>query len=76
MLKSTYTLPPPLPPGWTEHKAPSGKLDIQISYFVSVNLTDQRRPFVLLQCNNKAIYLQTPYRNSRFYRPPDRSGPT
>ncbi|OKL55748.1 hypothetical protein UA08_08975 [Talaromyces atroroseus] len=24
MLKSTYTPPPPLPPGWTEHKAPSG----------------------------------------------------
>ncbi|EYE92150.1 FF domain protein [Aspergillus ruber CBS 135680] len=24
MLKSTYTAPPPLPPGWTEHKAPSG----------------------------------------------------
>ncbi|EHA19779.1 hypothetical protein ASPNIDRAFT_179578, partial [Aspergillus niger ATCC 1015] len=26
MLKSTYTPPPPLPPGWTEHKAPSGHL--------------------------------------------------
>lgn len=24
MLKSTYTPPPPLPPGWSEHKAPSG----------------------------------------------------
>ncbi|OJJ64120.1 hypothetical protein ASPSYDRAFT_26144 [Aspergillus sydowii CBS 593.65] len=24
MLKSTYTPPPPLPPGWTEHKAPTG----------------------------------------------------
>ncbi|KAL4804350.1 hypothetical protein BDV18DRAFT_162114 [Aspergillus unguis] len=24
VLKSTYTPPPPLPPGWTEHKAPSG----------------------------------------------------
>lgn len=24
MLKSTYTPPPPLPPGWTEHRAPSG----------------------------------------------------
>ncbi|KAL4978805.1 hypothetical protein BDW66DRAFT_12117 [Aspergillus desertorum] len=24
MLKSTYTPPPPLPSGWTEHKAPSG----------------------------------------------------
>ncbi|RDW81462.1 FF domain protein [Aspergillus mulundensis] len=24
MLRSTYTPPPPLPPGWTEHKAPSG----------------------------------------------------
>ncbi|KAL2811506.1 hypothetical protein BJX63DRAFT_433357 [Aspergillus granulosus] len=24
MLKSTYIPPPPLPPGWTEHKAPSG----------------------------------------------------
>ncbi|RHZ54367.1 FF domain protein [Aspergillus thermomutatus] len=26
MLRSTYTPPPPLPPGWTEHKAPSGHL--------------------------------------------------
>ncbi|GIJ89600.1 hypothetical protein Asppvi_008545 [Aspergillus pseudoviridinutans] len=26
MLKSTYTPPPPLPPGWTEHRAPSGHL--------------------------------------------------
>ncbi|EED23415.1 FF domain protein [Talaromyces stipitatus ATCC 10500] len=26
MLKSTYRPPPPLPPGWTEHKAPSGHL--------------------------------------------------
>ncbi|KAF9890207.1 hypothetical protein FE257_006119 [Aspergillus nanangensis] len=26
MLRSTYTAPPPLPPGWTEHKAPSGHL--------------------------------------------------
>ena len=25
MLKSTYAPPPPLPPGWTEHKAPSGQ---------------------------------------------------
>ncbi|PWY65244.1 hypothetical protein BO70DRAFT_433452 [Aspergillus heteromorphus CBS 117.55] len=24
MLKSTYTPPPPLPPGWSEHKAPTG----------------------------------------------------
>ncbi|PYI14099.1 hypothetical protein BO99DRAFT_485412 [Aspergillus violaceofuscus CBS 115571] len=24
MLRSTYTPPPPLPPGWTEHKAPTG----------------------------------------------------
>ncbi|KAJ5720392.1 WW/Rsp5/WWP [Penicillium malachiteum] len=24
MLKSTYTPPPPLPPGWTEHRAPTG----------------------------------------------------
>ncbi|KAL4922457.1 hypothetical protein BDW62DRAFT_53305 [Aspergillus aurantiobrunneus] len=24
MLKSTYIPPPPLPPGWTEHKAPTG----------------------------------------------------
>ncbi|KAL5336677.1 hypothetical protein BJX70DRAFT_372210 [Aspergillus crustosus] len=24
MLKSTYTAPPPLPPGWTEHNAPTG----------------------------------------------------
>lgn len=24
MLKSTYAPPPPLPPGWTEHRAPSG----------------------------------------------------
>ncbi|KAL4971134.1 FF domain protein [Aspergillus stella-maris] len=24
MLKSTYTAPPPLPPGWSEHKAPTG----------------------------------------------------
>lgn len=24
MLKSTYTPPPPLPPGWSEHRAPSG----------------------------------------------------
>ncbi|KAH8704905.1 FF domain protein [Talaromyces proteolyticus] len=24
MLKSTYAAPPPLPPGWTEHRAPSG----------------------------------------------------
>ncbi|KAE8356446.1 hypothetical protein BDV28DRAFT_127001 [Aspergillus coremiiformis] len=24
MLKSTYTPPPPLPSGWTEHRAPSG----------------------------------------------------
>ncbi|KAI9925198.1 hypothetical protein ASPWEDRAFT_176978 [Aspergillus wentii DTO 134E9] len=26
MLKSTYAALPPLPPGWTEHKAPSGHL--------------------------------------------------
>ncbi|KAJ5650503.1 WW/Rsp5/WWP [Penicillium longicatenatum] len=26
MLKSTYTPPPPLPPGWTEHRAPTGHL--------------------------------------------------
>ncbi|KAE8151393.1 hypothetical protein BDV25DRAFT_138916 [Aspergillus avenaceus] len=26
MLKSTYNPPPPLPPGWSEHKAPSGHL--------------------------------------------------
>ncbi|KAL4896153.1 hypothetical protein BDV59DRAFT_128688 [Aspergillus ambiguus] len=26
MLKSTYAPPPPLPPGWTEHRAPSGHL--------------------------------------------------
>lgn len=26
MLKSTYTPPPPLPPGWTEHRAPSGHI--------------------------------------------------
>ncbi|KAJ6072825.1 hypothetical protein N7467_010910 [Penicillium canescens] len=26
MLKSTYTAPPPLPPGWTEHRAPTGHL--------------------------------------------------
>ncbi|KAB8249764.1 hypothetical protein BDV35DRAFT_121374 [Aspergillus flavus] len=26
MLKSTYTPPPPLPLGWTEHRAPSGHL--------------------------------------------------
>ncbi|EEP76415.1 predicted protein [Uncinocarpus reesii 1704] len=26
MLKSTYTPLPPLPPGWTEHRAPSGHL--------------------------------------------------
>ncbi|OQD73923.1 hypothetical protein PENDEC_c013G05309 [Penicillium decumbens] len=26
MLKSTYTAPPPLPPGWSEHRAPSGHL--------------------------------------------------
>ncbi|CAL5868324.1 uncharacterized protein PFLUO_LOCUS2548 [Penicillium psychrofluorescens] len=26
MLKSTYTPPPPLPPGWSEHRAPSGHL--------------------------------------------------
>ena len=24
MLRSTYAAPPPLPPGWTEHRAPSG----------------------------------------------------
>ncbi|PYH93039.1 hypothetical protein BO71DRAFT_382299 [Aspergillus ellipticus CBS 707.79] len=24
MLRSTYVPPPPLPPGWTEHKAPAG----------------------------------------------------
>ncbi|PYI05468.1 hypothetical protein BO78DRAFT_371194 [Aspergillus sclerotiicarbonarius CBS 121057] len=24
MLRSTYVPPPPLPPGWTEHKAPTG----------------------------------------------------
>ncbi|KAJ5594978.1 uncharacterized protein N7459_001186 [Penicillium hispanicum] len=26
MLKSTYTPPPPLPPGWSEHRAPTGHL--------------------------------------------------
>ncbi|PLB55331.1 hypothetical protein P170DRAFT_505934 [Aspergillus steynii IBT 23096] len=26
MLKSTYTPPPPLPTGWTEHRAPTGHL--------------------------------------------------
>ncbi|KAJ5460557.1 uncharacterized protein N7458_002109 [Penicillium daleae] len=26
MLKSTYAPPPPLPPGWSEHRAPSGHL--------------------------------------------------
>ncbi|KAJ5173298.1 hypothetical protein N7492_005891 [Penicillium capsulatum] len=26
MLKSTYAAPPPLPPGWSEHRAPSGHL--------------------------------------------------
>lgn len=33
MLKSTYTPPPPLPPGWTEHKAPSG-LSLRLSIFI------------------------------------------
>ncbi|CAI7570187.1 unnamed protein product [Penicillium glandicola] len=26
MLRSTYTAPPPLPPGWTQHRAPTGHL--------------------------------------------------
>jgi hypothetical protein len=32
MLKSTYTPPPPLPPGWTEHKAPSGLSSCDFSH--------------------------------------------
>ncbi|KAJ5716214.1 WW/Rsp5/WWP [Penicillium malachiteum] len=32
MLKSTYTPPPPLPPGWTEHRAPTGTSPIWTFY--------------------------------------------
>ena len=36
MLRSTYAPPPPLPPGWTEHKAPSGKLRLTLQDFPSL----------------------------------------
>lgn len=50
MLKSTYAPPPPLPPGWTEHKAPSGQLRLT--------------PVVILLTKHQAICIITILRRS------------
>lgn len=39
MLKSTYAAPPPLPPGWSEHKAPSGWLRLMLVMIEFLPLT-------------------------------------
>lgn len=66
MLKSTYAKPSgasALPPGWTEHKAPSGEL------FSSVKTTLRSRysyvsdrSQLLLQCRNEAVNIYKTYR--------------
>lgn len=55
MLKSTYIPPPPLPPGWTEHKAPTG-LSLYDGRINCVYLTIDR-PHILLQLADQAIYI-------------------
>ncbi|KAF7716055.1 Uncharacterized protein PECH_008699 [Penicillium ucsense] len=41
MLRSTYNPPPPLPPGWSEHRAPSGHL---YYYNASTKQSTYKRP--------------------------------
>lgn len=51
MLRSTYTPPPPLPPGWTEHKAPTGmycNINIPDYHLVELALTKKCRSYILL----------------------------
>ncbi|GKZ25281.1 hypothetical protein AbraIFM66951_002200 [Aspergillus brasiliensis] len=63
MLKSTYTPPPPLPPGWTEHKAPSGHLYYynsqtkQSTYTRPQAAPTQPPPAAALEPANKAPFL-------------------
>lgn len=59
MLKSTHkpTLPPPLPPGWTEHKAPTGK---NYSFL---------RCTSWLTCRGHAYYYNNETKQSTYTRP-------
>lgn len=71
MLKSTYAPPPPLPPGWTEHKAPSGQLRLTL---VVVFLTKHQAICIIttLRRSNPPIRDRNPFlhRPSRLQRAP------
>ncbi|KAJ5149549.1 hypothetical protein N7448_001127 [Penicillium atrosanguineum] len=54
MLKSTYTAPPPLPPGWTEHRAPS-----------AINIYSTTGTVVSTRTNRSGTYTDTPRLRAR-----------
>lgn len=53
MLKSTYTPPPPLPPGWSEHRAPTGwfALSSSSSNWLTMNFQAMCTIITLLRSN-------------------------
>lgn len=69
MLRSTYAPPPPLPPGWTEHKAPAGTLRLGLRDLSSSLTVHQVSCIIIIpKLNSRPIRdrsLSLPSRNSR-----------
>ena len=55
MLKSTYAPPPPLPPGWTEHKAPSGKLRLALQEIFALTVRQAMCTITIRKQSNRHI---------------------